>query len=240
MRTAIQVTEQLRLLVATLAAGDRIPGERDLAAEWGVSRMTARKGVEALVAEGLIERRQGAGSYVAEAPYARMPGLSSFSSEMVRRGMTPSSEVLGFERLAATDDVAARLGIAPGDTVLRFGRRRLADGDVVGIEITSIEAALVDGLTPNDLDGSLFDVLESAFGIEPGQADCVIDAVAAADDSAELLGVEPGYPCLRVAMHYLDTRRRPLMLAECVYRPDRYQLHAVVAQHAVSERTRVS
>lgn len=226
--------DRLRLMISTRGVGARIPGERDLGLQWGVARMTARKAVEALVAEGLLERRHGAGSFVAEVPYARMRGLSSFSADMRQRGAEPSTEVLSFETVLADGLIAGRLGVAEGEELFRFSRCRLADGEYVGLETTWIASSLVPELVATDLDGSLFETLATKFGIHPGQATSVIDAVAAGADTAKILGLGESQPCLRVEMDYLDTRRRPLMAATCLYRPDRYQLHAVLTQSAMT------
>ncbi len=197
--------------------------------------MTARRAVEALVADGLIERRQGSGSYVTEVPYARVPGLSAFSAEIRRRGGVPSTEVLQFEADAlASDEIGRRLSLRPGERVVWFTRLRSADDLPVAIETTWIGAELVPGLSTTDLSGSLYEVLENKFGLVPGQATSAIDAVGADTTVAERLDVGEGAPCLRVEMDYLDTRRRPLMAARCLYRPDRYHLNAVVMKSAHS------
>ena len=76
------VRGRLREFIADLQAGDQLPSERVLCAEWGVARMTLRGAVEALVAEGLLVRRHGSGTYVAFRPVLRLLGLTSFSHDM--------------------------------------------------------------------------------------------------------------------------------------------------------------
>lgn len=225
---------RLRSTVAKLSVGSRIPSERDLAKDWGVARMTARKALEVLVAEGLLERRPGSGSFVAEVPHARMQGLSSFSADMQRRGHQPSSQLLDFERLDAPAIPARRLSLADGAPIIRFTRLRLADDEPIAVETTWMPDSLVPSLTEADLDGSLFDTLLTKFDITPGQASSTIDCINADAEVAKQLDLAPGAACLRVQMNYLDARRRPLMAATCLYRGDRYELHAVLTPNAVA------
>ena len=73
--------------MATARVGDRLPSERDLSVRWGVARMTIRAATDALVAEGLVERRRGSGTYVVPRPFARVLGLTSFTQDMAARGI---------------------------------------------------------------------------------------------------------------------------------------------------------
>ena len=226
------VTQQLRQLVSTREVGTKIPSERDLSDEWGIARMTARKAIETLADEGLLDRRRGSGTYVAQMPYARTSGLSSFTTDMLERGLTPSSEVLDFERVQADASTAARLDISEGDEVVRFTRLRLADGEPIAVETSWMPAHLVPGMTEEDLAGSLFETLIGRFKIIPGQASSTIDSTMADDRAAGALGIGDREPCLRIQMDYLDSRRRSIMAATCLYRGDRYQLHVMLAATA--------
>ncbi len=101
-------------MVAGLEFGDRIPSERDLAARWGVARMTARKAIETVTAEGWLERRRGSGTYVAQMPYAKTLGLSSFTADMRRRGLVPQHSSPRFPcRAGGTGELGA-VGHVPG------------------------------------------------------------------------------------------------------------------------------
>jgi GntR family transcriptional regulator len=229
------VISRLRHLVGGLDPGSRIPSERSLAAEWGVARMTARKAIETLTGEGLLERRQGSGTYVAQMPYAKTLGLSSFTVDMQRRGLTPGSRVLDFAQIPADAATAVRLDIDEGDEVVRFTRLRLADGEPIAVETTWMPAHVVPGLTEEDLSGSLFETLAGRFGITLGQASSTIDPALADDSTANELGIDPTHPCLRIQMDYLDHRRRSIMAATCLYRGDRYQLYVVLTPAAFTE-----
>ena len=226
------VVSKLRHLVGDLDPGSRIPSERDLAADWGIARMTARKAIETLTVEGLLDRRQGSGTYVAQMPYAKTLGLSSFTIDMQRRGLTPGSRVLDFDHVPADAATAARLEIEEGDEVVRFTRLRIADGEPIAVETTWMPAHVVPDLSENDLSGSLFETLARKFEITLGQASSTIDPVLADVATATELGIDAHEPCLRIQMQYLDHRRRSIMAATCLYRGDRYQLHVVLTPAA--------
>ncbi len=227
-----EAVRQLRHLVATLQPGSRIPSERDLATQWGVARMTARKAIETLTGEGWLDRRHGSGTYVAQMPYAKTLGLSSFTADMLRRGLTPSSRVLDFDLVPADPATAARLDIDEGSEVVRFTRLRLADDEPIAVETTWIPSHLVPGLGKEDLTGSLFETLRRKFGITLGKASSTIDPALADEATAAELGIEGHEPCLRIQMEYTDHRRRSVMAAICLYRGDRYQINVVLTPAA--------
>jgi len=235
-RTAVR---RLRELVRSLDAGTRIPSERELAAEWGVARMTARKAIETLTAEGWLDRRHGSGTYVAHPPDARTRGLTSFTRAMRQRGLRPSTEVLDFRHSPADAATAERLQIAPGDDVVAFTRLRLADDEPVGVETTWMPGALVPGLTPAALEGSLFETLTADFGVTLGEALSTIDPVLPDAATAAALATAPTEPCLRIRMDYVDHRKRPVMAATCLYRGDRYQVHVALTANALASDQRV-
>src|SRR5579862_6764201 len=129
-----QLQRALRDAIADnrLGAEEALPPERELAEEFGVSRITVRKALDALVDEGLLNRRQGAGTFVAARPEARVEKsfskLSSFSEDMISRGRKPESVWLSRASGAVTPEESLTLGLSPGALVYRFNRIRYADG----------------------------------------------------------------------------------------------------------------
>jgi GntR family transcriptional regulator len=229
----------LRDLVASSRVGDRLPSERQLSARWGAARMTIRRATDALIEEGLVERRHGSGTYVVPQPFARLLGLTSFSQDMRQRGLTPGSRLLEFGVIAADASLASQLRVAPGARVLRFTRLRLADGEPMALETIWIPAGLVPSLEPHDLEGSLYELLADRYGIAPGSASVTIEPVLLDEDTRRLLGVAANQACLRIAMLDRDARGRAIMAADCVYRGDRYKLTAELSGSAFTgSRTR--
>ena len=219
---------RLRELVSDSHAGTRLPGERELAAEWGVARMTLRAAVDSLVTEGLLERRHGSGTFVAFRPVLRMLGLTSFSEDMRSRGLVPSARVLEFRTIEADTALAERLQIPGGSPVFSFSRLRLGSGEPMAIENVRIPVSYAPQLTAADLEGSLYEVLASRYKIVANAASVLIEPTLADEGSRVLLEIDADQACLRLRMVDADRTGRIVMLASCLYRGDKYQLRAEV------------
>jgi GntR family transcriptional regulator len=145
------------------------------------------------------------------------------------RGLVAGSRLLSFEEMPADPVTAGELQIADGALVLRFTRLRTGSGDPMAVETVAIPSALVPGLEPEDLDGSLYDLLATRYRVAPATAKVVIEPVVADEVSRRLLEIAPSQACLRLQMTDTDARGRVLMTADCIYRGDRYQLSADVS-----------
>jgi len=191
--------------------------------------MTIRRAVDGLVAEGLVERRHGSGTYVTPQPFVRLLGLTSFSQDMRDRGLQPSSRLLAYRVAAADDAIAAQLHIAAGDPVVSFTRLRLGSGEAMAVETVWIPQILVPGINGSDLGGSLYELLSTRYHIAPGAASVSIEPVLPDERLRELLTVSENQACLRIRMVDSDARGNIIMIANCYYRGDKYQLTAQVS-----------
>jgi len=227
----------LQAIVRSLEPGERIPPERELASEWGMSRMTVRKAIESLQSKGLLNSRHGSGTFVTDPSITRELGLSSLSADLHARGLLPENLTMSFGTVAAEPRVARGLRLQSPQTVTRFVRLRSASGVPIALETTWIPAALVPRLSIADLDGSLLATLSSRFSLVAATVDTVVGATIASARIAELLDVEPGSACLAVGETHLLATGRPFMLTSSVYRGDRYQLRAGIT--APAGRTQV-
>lgn len=105
--------------------GDRIPSERDLAVTFKVSRMTLRQAIQTLVDEGILERRVGSGTYVAnQKVQEKMSGVTSFTDLMQAQGKVPSSKTVSYHVAQPTSSEVEKLKLAPAEQVLRMERIR--------------------------------------------------------------------------------------------------------------------
>ena len=223
---------RLRELVASATPGDRLPSERDLSLRWQAARMTVRRATDALVAEGLVVRRHGSGTYVLPPPVVRFLGLTSFTQDMRDRGLIPSSELLAFAVERADTTVAGRLRIPESESIHRFTRLRLGSGEPMAIETVWIRSALVPGLRAQDLDGSLYELLAHRYGAVPGSADVTIEPLLPDEATCRALAIPQQQACLLMRMTDVDVDGRVMMIADCIYRGDRYQLSAHVPARA--------
>ena len=115
--------EQIIEILEILRVGERLPGERELARRIGVARMTLRRAIEGLIADGFLERRPGSGTYARRPIVAAEFRLASFSDEMRRRGIRPGSRIISFRRSKSTQLMARKLGIHVGNHRLPIERK---------------------------------------------------------------------------------------------------------------------
>lgn len=205
-----------------LQTGSQMPAERDLAELADISRVTVRKAVAELVADGLIEQRRGAGSFVL--PHApkleqSLSSLVSFTENMTARGKTSSSEILRHGLFSPTPEELMTLGLATGEQVARIKRLRSADGVAMAIESSSLPADILPD--PGRVDTSLYAVLRD-YGSAPSRAIQRVTATSLGAEDARLLNVAEGAPVLLIdRTGYLATGR-PIEFTRGLYRPDIY------------------
>jgi len=213
------------------SAGSRLPPERALAEHFRVSRVTLRRALDELARAGLVAR-SGAGWVVASPAIGEPPNaLMSFSEMAASRGLTAGGRVLERDQRPATIDEAEALGLAPGASLFELERLRSMDGVPILIDRTRIPLSLAPGLDDVDLEEtSLYEVLERRYGMRPTRARFAVEAIAADERRAELLGLEPGQPLLRCQQQTEDGSGRMIELCEMVYRGDRYRFRATLVR----------
>lgn len=202
---------------------DALPAERDLASDFAVSRITVRKALDALVAEGLLIRRQGAGTFVAGRVEKQFAKLSSFSEDMAARGRTVTNTWLMQAEGVVTPDESMMLGLGPGAAVYRFRRIRFADGQPMAIEHSAISGFALDD--PAAVGESLYAALE-ATGNRPVRALQRLRAVLFTVDQAKLLGIEKGAPGLYIERRGFLDDGRAIEATQSWYRGDAYDFVA--------------
>lgn len=217
-----------------LAEGSRLPPERELCQQLGISRVTLRKALLQLVDDGVLASSHGRGWYVASAKVAKEwpNNLESFTETARKMGLEASSRVLRAEVAPADLDEAESLSIAPGTPVFHLDRIRLLEGVPTALDTTIVPAALIGEAEAVDFaHGSLYEELERA-GASPERADSTIEARESDAETAEALGVAPGKPLLvmRQLVHGADGRA--VALSTLRYVGERYRLRTVFARGA--------
>jgi GntR family transcriptional regulator len=221
------VRDELLSMLDELRVGDAIPSERRLAASLSVSRPTLRQAIDELVREGLLVRRHGSGTYVAEAKIALPLTMTSFSEDMARRGMRPSSQVLTFEAISAGAKLGQRLRISPAEQVWRIRRLRLADEETMAIEFLHVPKRVVPRLTREDLEGhSFYELLRERFGVVVASGVQTSEPTVTSEDEAEILGVPLHAPAFLFERITESERGEVVEFVRSVYRGDRYRLVA--------------
>ncbi|WP_298805081.1 GntR family transcriptional regulator [uncultured Pseudokineococcus sp.] len=224
---AIDVASAVEDLLATLSPGEPLPPERDLAARIGTSRVTLRRVVDDLAAAGRLVRRQGAGTFAAAPKLAQPLRVTSFSADMVARGMRPGARLVTARTEPAGAAVAQRLEVDPATEVLRVRRLRLADDEPMALEDLHVPADLVPGLVGEDLvDTSFYAVLAHRYGVEVASGEQLLEVTAASAEESTLLQVPLHAPAFLIERTTRDADGRRLELVRSVYRGDRYRIVA--------------
>jgi len=206
-----------------LSPEDALPAERDLAEELGVSRITVRKALDGLVADGLLTRRPGAGTFVAGRVEKSFSKLSSFSEDMLARGRTPHSSWISRTAGQVTPEESLTLGLSPGAAGYRFNRIRYADGAPMALEYSAIPAFALPSV--GAVDASLYEALERT-GHRPARALQRLRAVLFSEEQAELLAVRPGDPGLLIERRGFLRDGRVVEVTRSYYRGDAYDFVA--------------
>lgn len=213
----VTIREYVRDLVADSRPGSPAPSERDLVDRFGVARMTVRHALEALVAEGVLERFPGRGTFVARQRRVRSR-VSGFSEDVERRGLVAGSRSILAVRCPAPVRVAQALDVEPGSSVIRWRRLRLVDGRPVCLTDTYLNEQLVPHFLDGDLPESLYEELAKR-GLRPTWAEDAVTAALASRDEARLLEIDEGGPMLRYSRRAL-CGDRPIELSRTAYRGD--------------------
>jgi GntR family transcriptional regulator len=174
----IQNAIRKRIAAAQLSPGSTVPSERELAKTHKVSLMTARHALAGLEREGIVERRRGAGTFVAM-PKIHFNKLMSYAEHMTSRGLVPRTRVLLAKVIEHEQEVAARLGLPVSSHLVKIERLRLTGEEPFALETCYLPAADFSGLVSAPLGKiSLFATLEHDYGVELAYADEEIDATA--------------------------------------------------------------
>jgi GntR family histidine utilization transcriptional repressor len=212
-----------RIQDGTWRPGDKLPSENDLVVQFGMSRMTVNRALRELVEQGRIRRVAGVGSFVAdEKPQSNLLRIASLAQDIRLRGHDYACEVIAVERVSATLEVAAALGLNTGASVFHSVCVHKEDGVPMQLEDRYVNPAMVPSFAQQD------------FSLEqPGdflvrtvlfdQMEHVVDAVLPTPEQARLLEMEDGQPCLLLTRRTWH-REVPITIVRCLHPGMRYRL----------------
>jgi len=207
--------------------GGRLGAERELAERLGVARSTIRAALADLERDGVVRRARGraGGIFVAERKVERdLTSLAGLPAYLRRQGFESDARVLSTATLEADADAAAALGLDATALVLEVVRVRLADGEPISLERACFPAERFPDLLDRALSGSIYELLETAYGLVPGEAEERIEVVAAGTAEARLLGLRRGAPLLAVARTAWDADGRAFERSHDLFRADRARI----------------
>ena len=208
------------------APGHKLPTEAALAIRFGVNRHTVRHGISALVEEGLIRTRRGAGAFVAATPTDYPIGSRvRFHENLIAAGRVPQKRVLQLEERAASEGEAEALHISPGDAVCAYHGLSLADGQPIAVFESLFPLARLPGITAAlTRTSSVTEALKAAGAADYTRASTRLTAVRASATRALQLQLVEGDPLLKSSGVNVDEAGVPVEYGRTWFAGDRVTL----------------
>ncbi len=204
--------------------GDRLPSEPELCRRFDVSRTVIRQALRGLEHEGLIIRRKGRGTFIAEPKIGEslFQELTGFHQDMSSKGHSLMSKVLKQAVIPASAKVASFLQLNPGTPVIQVDRVRYVDDEPIVVVTTYLPFSLCPEVVETDLTHqSLYMFLEETYGLVIARGRRVLEAVLATEYDAGLLGVSEAAPLISLeSVSYLEDGT-PIEYYHALHRGDR-------------------
>ena len=231
-----------RITGGALPAGARLPGEPALAAEHGVSRMTARRALDRLAEDGLVQRRSGVGTFVRRATVAQAvrADLADVFTHLQEMGRRTGVRLLSFAYETPPGPVAEALGLDKGERTQRSVRVRLVDDAPFSWLTTHVPERIGQTYSEAELASTpLLGLLERS-GVAADRASQAISATLAGPEVAEALGVQTGAALLSLTRVVHDAEGRGVEHLHALYRPDRFSFQMNLLRTGAQDHRRWS
>jgi len=229
--TRSTVEQRIRLLIASrqLDSGGRLPAERELAEQFGVSRTTVRQVLDGLEHAGLVHRRRGraGGTFVTgervDLDFGYLAGIPSY---LRAQGFRAGAHVVSARMVPADPATASALQLPPDAIVHDVIRVRLADEIRISIEHARFPVVLFPDLLDQQLDDSIYELMADRYGLKAIKAVERLVAVLADQEQAALLGISVGDPLMAIERVAYDAGEQPLEYSTDLFRGDRTRVIA--------------
>jgi GntR family transcriptional regulator len=214
-----------RIIRGDLQAGEQLPSEHQLVAEFAASRTTIRRALTNLASQGLVTAHQGKGVFVTDrqkVAYSLTSPLIFLENDMARQGITLSIQNLLFERVIAPEEVCRVLQLPNGDSSAYFQKKLLVmNGVPGGIDITYILPELGQRLASSLQQRMTFPVLEEN-GISIARITAILECTTATYELGQYLDVPLGHPLIVYRHTAYTSSDRPVVHGESISRADRF------------------
>ncbi|MBA4602596.1 GntR family transcriptional regulator [Thermoactinomyces mirandus] len=207
-----------------LKPGDMIPPERELCEFQGISRMTARKAILALVNEGVLYRAKGKGTFVAEPKPKHLLQLKGFTEEMKEQGFTVRTRILSFQITKATLKLKKQLKMEQDqELVYEIRRLRIVNDMPFAIETVWLNHGKLPGLKKEMLEDSLYSVLGEKYHLYPEYAQQTIEPIMLNEYECGLLGTNPPSLAILFRRTTYSKQGEVMEYTKCIYRTDSHK-----------------
>lgn len=209
--------------------GGSLPTERELTELFGVSRMTVRQAVTNLVHQGVLYKTHGKGAFVSKEVIEKKLEIESFSEDMNKRGLVPSSEILHFEKIIPDSQISQKLQLSDNEHVYFLNRLRLANDEPMAIEYSYLpEKFFPDLMKYNLMKCSLYTLMKNEYHVDFKYMKQSIKAVTISKKEAELLlNKSRGFGLLSLRTIFNEDEI-PIEYTETIYNPDRYTFNLMI------------
>jgi GntR family transcriptional regulator len=213
-----------RIVGAELEPGAPLPTEDRICLEYGVSRITVRRALESLQRQGLIERRRGVGSFVANRPTGINSRLTGSLNEFLSVAGTLSIQFISLEECEPPTEVRRTLALGQDETAVLLRTTGSLEDRPVGYFEIWIPLDIGRQLKADDIKGNtpIVRLVETLARVRITRAQQTIEPDRAGDAAARYLHLDPETPILSVQRVYY-AGDRPIELARVRYHPDRYR-----------------
>lgn len=206
--------------------GQGLPPEAELAEQFGVNRHTLRRGIDELVAKGLVERRHGRGVFVLEAQLDYQLGSATrFTETLSEQGHATSSRVIRKQLLVPSERVLERLGLRRGSKTIWVETLRSVNGRPFCLISHFLDASRYPRVESQYENGSLHEFLNNHYGLKLRRSESLVTAITPQGDDARLLGMPGTRPILRIkSLNVSIDNGLPVEYAVSRLRGDRVEL----------------
>ena len=225
----IRIHDEIKHQIETgvFEVGQRLPSERVMAEQFGVSRMTLRQAVTSLVEEGILTRYVGSGTFVAsDRVREKMRGTTSFTEIIQNLGKTPSSKVLSYQKTKANEVECDKLQLKKGAQIIRMERIRYADELPICYEVASIPYRLIEDWAKNDSANHFYDTLANA-GKKIGRSEQIISAKIVNKEIANFLSIKQSSAILALTQvsYFANSDETPFEYVLSQYVGERFEFY---------------
>lgn len=210
-------------------SGQPLPTERELTELLGVSRMTVRQAISNLVHEGVLYRIKSKGAYVSKQVIEKKIEIESFSEDMKKRGLVPSSKMLCFEEIIPDEDIRTKLKLSKNEKVYFLNRLRLANDEPMAIEYCYIPKRYFPDIKKyNLLECSLYNIMKEEYSVKFNYMKQKIKALEISKRDAEiLLGNPKGFGLISLKTLF-DEQENPIEYTKTIFNPERYYFDMII------------
>jgi GntR family transcriptional regulator len=205
---------------------DKLPSESKLSELFRVNRNTVRQAISDLVAKGLVQKKNGVGSFVVGQPFQpvkyTLQHISSFTDDMIRMGIVPQTKLMHKSVIDAPSDVAKKLMLGREKLVILTERLRFGNRIPLVIERSYLPHREYKDILKMRLTGSLYHILTKKFRVDLHRSVQTFRAIMLSGKDAKLLGVVPRSPGIFLESIIYDSKNIPVEVLHAFHRGDQY------------------